>query len=62
LQIVAHGEPSDVIELNTVSEPVLGQEEVLASKEALAGSGTRFSINATVAVLWSMIASQRCRT
>ena len=24
LQLVAHGEPSDVIELNTVSEPALG--------------------------------------
>jgi NADPH:quinone reductase-like Zn-dependent oxidoreductase len=31
---MAHGEPSDVIELNTVSEPVLGQEEVLISMEA----------------------------
>jgi hypothetical protein len=29
LQLVAHGEPSDVIELNTVSEPVLGQEDVI---------------------------------
>ncbi len=27
LQLVAHGEPSDVIELNTVSEPALGQQE-----------------------------------
>jgi NADPH:quinone reductase-like Zn-dependent oxidoreductase len=34
LQLVAFGEPSDVIELNTVSEPVLGQEEVLVSMEA----------------------------
>jgi NADPH:quinone reductase-like Zn-dependent oxidoreductase len=34
LQLVAHGEPSDVIELHTVSEPVLGQEEVLVSMEA----------------------------
>jgi NADPH:quinone reductase-like Zn-dependent oxidoreductase len=34
LQLIAHGEPSDVIELNTVSEPVLGQEEVLVSMEA----------------------------
>ncbi len=34
LQLVAHGEPSDVIELNTVSEPALGQEEVLISMEA----------------------------
>jgi len=34
LQLIAHGEPSDVIELITVSEPVLGQEDVLISMEA----------------------------
>src|SRR6266403_4327631 len=34
LQLVAHGEPSDVIKLNTVPEPALGQEEVLISMEA----------------------------
>src|SRR4029434_2875028 len=34
LQLVAHGEPSDVIELNAVSEPALGQEDVLISMEA----------------------------
>jgi len=34
LQLMAHGEPSDVIELNTVSEPALGQEDVLISMEA----------------------------
>src|SRR5437899_9830367 len=34
LQFIAHGEPSDVIELNTVSEPALGQEDVLISIEA----------------------------
>ena len=34
LQLIAHGEPSDVVELNTVSEPVLGQEGVLISMEA----------------------------
>jgi NADPH:quinone reductase-like Zn-dependent oxidoreductase len=34
LQLIAHGEPSDVIELNTVSEPVLGSEDVLISMEA----------------------------
>jgi NADPH:quinone reductase-like Zn-dependent oxidoreductase len=34
LQIVAHGEPSDVIKLNTLSEPALGQEDVLVSMEA----------------------------
>jgi NADPH:quinone reductase-like Zn-dependent oxidoreductase len=34
LQLIAHGEPSDVIELNAVSEPALGQEDVLISMEA----------------------------
>jgi len=34
LQLMAHGEPSDVIKLKTVAEPVLGQEEVLISMEA----------------------------
>src|SRR5712675_641382 len=34
LQLLAHGEPSDVIELNAVPEPVLGQEDVLISMEA----------------------------
>ena len=34
LQVIAHGEPSDVIELNTISEPALGQEDVLISMEA----------------------------
>jgi NADPH:quinone reductase-like Zn-dependent oxidoreductase len=34
LQLIAHGEPSDVVELNTVSEPALGQEDVLISMEA----------------------------
>jgi NADPH:quinone reductase-like Zn-dependent oxidoreductase len=34
LQLTAYGEPSDVIELNRVSEPVLGQEDVLISMEA----------------------------
>jgi NADPH:quinone reductase-like Zn-dependent oxidoreductase len=34
LQLVAHGEPSDVIELDAVSEPALGQEDVLVSMEA----------------------------
>ena len=34
LQLLAHGEPSDVIELNTISEPALGQEDVLISMEA----------------------------
>src|SRR6202047_4728376 len=34
LQLMAHGEPADVIELNTVSEPALGQDDVLISMEA----------------------------
>src|SRR5438128_8819790 len=34
LQLVAFGEPSEVIELNTISEPALGQEDVLVSMEA----------------------------
>lgn len=34
LQLLAHGEPSDVIELNTVEEAALGQENVLISMEA----------------------------
>ena len=34
LQLMAHGEPSEVIELKTVAEPVLGPEEVLVSMEA----------------------------
>jgi NADPH:quinone reductase-like Zn-dependent oxidoreductase len=34
LQLLAFGEPSDVIELEAVSEPVLGPEEVLVSMEA----------------------------
>ncbi|HEX8895592.1 MAG TPA: zinc-dependent alcohol dehydrogenase family protein [Terriglobales bacterium] len=34
LQLTAHGEPSDVTKINTVSEPALGQEDVLISMEA----------------------------
>src|SRR5262245_38180093 len=34
LQLIAHGEPADVIELITVPDPVLGQEDVLVSMEA----------------------------
>ncbi len=34
LQLITHGEPSDVIELNAVSEPALGPEDVLISMEA----------------------------
>jgi NADPH:quinone reductase-like Zn-dependent oxidoreductase len=34
LELLAHGEPSDVIELNTIAESALGQEDVLISMEA----------------------------
>jgi NADPH:quinone reductase-like Zn-dependent oxidoreductase len=34
LQLIAHGEPSEVVELDTVSEPALGQQDVLISMEA----------------------------
>src|ERR1700730_3466200 len=34
LQLIAQGEPSEVIELNAISEPALGQEDVLISMEA----------------------------
>src|SRR6266446_3150815 len=34
LQLVGHGEPSDVIELSTVPDPALGPEDVLISMEA----------------------------
>src|SRR6266851_3156268 len=34
LQLIAHGEPADVIELNTVAEPVVGSDDVLVSIEA----------------------------
>jgi NADPH:quinone reductase-like Zn-dependent oxidoreductase len=34
LQLIAHGDPSEVIELHMVSEPALGQEAVLIAMEA----------------------------
>src|ERR1700694_2193166 len=34
LHLVSHGEPSEVVELKSVSESALGQEEVLVSMEA----------------------------
>src|ERR1700719_3760363 len=34
MTVIAHGEPSDDIEVNTISEPALGQEDVLISMEA----------------------------
>jgi NADPH:quinone reductase-like Zn-dependent oxidoreductase len=34
LQLMAFGEPSDVIQLNTLPDPPLGPEEVLVSMEA----------------------------
>jgi len=44
LQLVTHGEPSDVIELNTVSEPALGREDVLISMEAAAAQSIDFML------------------
>jgi NADPH:quinone reductase-like Zn-dependent oxidoreductase len=43
LQLIAHGEPSEVIEINTVSEPALGQEDVLISMEAAPLNPSDFS-------------------
>ncbi len=34
LQLTAHGEPSDVVQLKTVSEPALGPDDVFVSMEA----------------------------
>ena len=34
LQLMTHGEPADVIRLNTISEPALGAEDVLIAMEA----------------------------
>jgi NADPH:quinone reductase-like Zn-dependent oxidoreductase len=34
LRLIAYGEPSEVVELNTISEPALGQEDVLVTMEA----------------------------
>ncbi len=34
LQLMAFGEPSDVIQLNTLAQPALGPEDVLVSMEA----------------------------
>jgi starvation-inducible DNA-binding protein len=47
LQLIAHGDPSNVIELNTVSEPALGREDVLISNvsdpaQPLESPGSRF--------------------
>ncbi len=44
LQLIAHGEPSDIIELNTVSEPALGQEDVLVSMQAAPLSPSEFML------------------
>ena len=46
LQLIAHGKPSDVVELNTVSEPVLGQEGVLISMEATPLNPSDFCLSA----------------
>lgn len=34
LQLIAHGEPADVVRLNTMAEPALGEEDVLVAMEA----------------------------
>jgi NADPH:quinone reductase-like Zn-dependent oxidoreductase len=44
LQLVAHGEPSDVVELNTVARPALGPEDVLVSMEAAPLNPSDFSL------------------
>src|SRR5260370_13919671 len=44
LQLIAFGEPADLIELNTVSEPALGQEDVLVSMEAAPLDPTDFML------------------
>ena len=54
LQLIAHGEPSDVIELNTVAEPALGHEEVLISMEAAPLNPSDF-----LARPWRSMASDR---
>ena len=44
LQLVAHGEPSEVVELTTVAEPALGRDEVLVSMEAAPLNPSDFSL------------------
>jgi NADPH:quinone reductase-like Zn-dependent oxidoreductase len=44
LQLLAHGEPSEVVELTTVAEPALGREEVLVSMEAAPLNPSDFSL------------------
>lgn len=34
LQLIAHGEPADVVRLNTIAEPALAEEDVLVAMEA----------------------------
>jgi NADPH:quinone reductase-like Zn-dependent oxidoreductase len=67
LQLIAHGEPSDVIELNTVSEPALGQEDVLISMEAAPLNPSDFLFASRTAVygpvrtvVWQGSAGNRC--
>ena len=42
LQLMAFGEPSDVIQLNTLPEPTLGPEDVLVSMEAASLNASDF--------------------
>jgi glyoxylase-like metal-dependent hydrolase (beta-lactamase superfamily II) len=51
LQLVAHGEPSDVIELNRVPEPALGKEDVLISMEAAPLNPSDFLFVSGIAVV-----------
>ncbi len=48
LQLIANGEPSDVVELNTVSEPALGQEDVLNSMERPRSIHQTFCLSAVI--------------
>jgi NADPH:quinone reductase-like Zn-dependent oxidoreductase len=59
LQLIAHGEPSDVIELNTVSEPALGEEDVLVSMEAAPLNPSDFLLEA-IRKLFRSIAARSC--
>ena len=44
LQLKAHGEPSEVVQLTTVAEPALGREDVLVSMEAAPLNPSDFSL------------------
>jgi hypothetical protein len=52
LQLIAHGEPSDVIKLNTLAEPALGQEDVLISMEAAPLNPSECAIKLRIFIQW----------